>query len=547
MSGPGWALSSWWRDPSPWPDVPPIFTGGLDASNVASTDTNDLIGALVADVRGEAFLAWHRYQIAAQLHARLVGDEPSDHDFLLVDGLADCAARVALGLGIGQAAAERLITEAIALRDRLPQVSQRLRDGRISAALIPTIISRTDLADGQPYAALVDAEIAAELDAHAGGWSAHRLRDMVDRIVFRHDPDAVRERRRRALDARGMRTKNKPDGMAEISATMAAENVRIAAAAVKALANSVCEFDERTRQQRASDAMFALLSGTPFECTCGRTDCTAQIPEPGTVPPVDAKVVVHVVADESTLNGTAQHAGFIAGHGVISDDHARDLAARPDAVISPLVPEGTPTNPDGTVTLPSHLPSDPYRPSAALDRFVRVRDGYSVIPGNPTSSFDADLDHVNEYNHQRPERGGQTEPDNLNAKDRFSHLLKTFGRWVDEQYRDRRGRLRTAFTTPEGLIIDGEPDTLETMFPGLRRIRFAPPDPPPRRSDTDPDPPPPTPSTPEPPTRSTPRVAAKHARRQQERERNRQRREEAGREQQERDQEEQEAEGGEQD
>ncbi|MFI8775165.1 DUF222 domain-containing protein [Gordonia sp. NPDC062954] len=178
MSGPGWSIASWWGDPSPWPELPALFTGGLPAEQVGSRDTNDLLGALISDVRGEAFLAWHRYQIAAELHTRLVGSEDDAHALLLHDGFADCAARIAVSQGISQGAAEKFLHQAVALRDRLPQVAQRLRDGRITAELIVKIISRTELVDGQPYAAAVDAEIAADLDAHTTAWSAHRLRDM---------------------------------------------------------------------------------------------------------------------------------------------------------------------------------------------------------------------------------------------------------------------------------------------------------------------------------------------------------------------------------
>ncbi|MXP21542.1 DUF222 domain-containing protein [Gordonia sp. HNM0687] len=521
MSGPGWSVASWWSDASPWPELPALFTGGLPAEAVGSRETNDLLGALISDVRGEAFVAWHRYQIAAELHTRLVGTETDDHALLLHDGFADCAARIAVSQAISQGAAEKFLHQAVALRDRLPHVSQRLRDGRITAELVTKIISRTELVDGQPYAAAVDAEIAGELDAHTTAWSAHRLRDMIDRIIFRHHPDAVRERRREALDKRGVHSKNTGDGMGEISATMAAENVRIAAEAVRALADAVCDQDDRTRQQRASDAMFALLSGTPFECLCGLDTCTAVIPEASTVPPADAKVVIHVVCDEATLDG-AEHAGFIEGYGVIDDQHVRDLAARRDAVVKPLVPKGTEPDADGGFTLDAHLPSDPYRPSSALETFIRVRDGYSVIPGNDTPAWRADIDHVAEYTITDPASGGQTEPDNLNVKDRFSHIRKTFGAWLDDQYRDRYGRLRTEFITPEGLVIGGDTECMEKLFPGLRRIRFKPPPPPETRTTgtTTPTPPP------APPTRSTPRVAAKHARRQEERERNRQRREE---------------------
>ncbi len=103
--------------------------------------------------------------------------------------------------------------------------------------------------------------------------------DMVDRLVFRHDPDAVRERRREALDKRGVWIDNFADGTGEITGVMAAENVRIAEKAVKALADTVCAHDGRKRNQRNSDAMFALLTGTVFECQCGREDCDAEVPD----------------------------------------------------------------------------------------------------------------------------------------------------------------------------------------------------------------------------------------------------------------------------
>ncbi|MGV9713513.1 DUF222 domain-containing protein, partial [Gordonia sp. NPDC003424] len=329
---------------------------------------------------------------------------------------------------------------------------------------------------------------------------------------------AVREARRRAKNARRFWTKPTADGMAQVAATMSAEDAQIAAAAVTALATSVCGHDPRTTGQRESDASFALLTGNPFECLCGSAECTAAIPEPATTPPSTA-VVIHVVADASTVAGTAEHAGFLAGHGVIADEHVRDLVARPDAVIRPLIPNGTPENPDGSFTLHAHSADNPYRPSTALDTFVRIRDGYSVIPGDATSAFDADLDHVDEFDHIDPAFGGQTTAENINAKGRFGHLLKTFGMWVDDQMPGPDGTTITEFTTPEGLIIPGEPETLENLLPGLWRIRFKSP---PAKEDSEEHGTPP--ATTLPPARRQSRVANKHARRRRERERNRRRR-----------------------
>ncbi len=113
-----------------------------------------------------------------------------------------------------------------------------------------------------------------------------------------------------------------------------------------------------------------------------------------------------------------------------------------------------------------------YRPTTACAEFVRVRDGYCTEPGCPCSAFASDLDHVTEYDRLNPIQGGATSSENLNAKCRFGHLHKTFGDWIDVQYRDNGGHLVTDYRTPERFTILGDAETLEDFFPNLRRIRY---------------------------------------------------------------------------
>ena len=662
--------------------VPLGLLGGVDPAAPEGSDTVAVLEGLTRLRCGEAFVAWARYQSIGVLYDRLVVERAAS-DGLIVDGFSDAAARISGVFAVSRSQAERMIDEAIVLRDDLPQVFGCLREGIVSVEQARLVISRTDLVRGPgtppEVVAAVDEQIATTLRTRRGSWKRPRLRDMVDRIVFRQDPDAVRERRERALDKRGVFTDNCGDGVGEITAVMSAENVRVAVAAVRRLADAVCGGDGRTRQQRASDAMFALLSGSRFECACGSDDCTATIPEPGTVPPADPRFVIHVVCNESALtppadsaqnradstakhaDSTAKHAdstkscadgtgnrfegtaasadgignradstadfadgtadlvdstaasadgtgnrvegtaafadgiagtadgtaetggraadavdgeadsssggvvhgsdddgmsdgdvfgddvsgnaaggrwpglryarkdghrtgqsseavsvGFMDGYGIISAEHVRDIAARPDTVTRRVVPTNTPENADGTYTLPAHG-TDPYRPSTALDEAVRCRDGYCVDPGCAHSAWTADNDHVTEYDHQSPEAGGHTSYENLNTKCRYGHIQKTFGNWVDDQYRDpATGRLVTEYITPEGFVIPGDAETFEDTFPGLRRLRFTPPttgDPPPRRI-----------KPPEANPRHRTRAANKHARRRAERHRNRQRR-----------------------
>ncbi|MGW6036449.1 DUF222 domain-containing protein, partial [Gordonia terrae] len=411
----------------------------------------------------------------------------------------------------------------------------------------------------------LDAEIADTLRRRSGVWDRARLRDMVDRLVFRHDPDAVRQRRKDAMDQRGVWTHELPDGTAELTAVMSAENVRISAKAVRVLADAVCKRDGRKRGHRQSDAMFALLTRTAFECQCADDEpCTADIPDPQSVlDAVRAEIVIHVVTDAATLAG-APGVGFLDEHGIISDEHVRDLAARPDATLTPVTPArtqptyvatndddhrrtaqrpasaedtradddngGATTRSDGepgdttasvAVVYPATHPGNGYRPTASCADFVRVRDGYCTEPGCTRSAFACDLDHVTEYDHTDPARGGATSSENLNAKCRPSHLLKTHGDWVDVQYRDEDGRLVTEYETPEGVTLPGDAETLEDTFPNLRRIRFE------QAAQA-----PPTPhiiASVDNSERTTSRLDAKLARRRQERARNRKAREELDR------------------
>ncbi|MBY6350363.1 DUF222 domain-containing protein [Rhodococcoides corynebacterioides] len=565
------------------------------------------LDALADLAAGAAYLEWRRYRHAAALHTDLVLAE-EDRDERAVDAFAQCAARIATTLSVSQYVAERILDSAVALRDRLPRVFECLRDGVVSPTFIRTIVSRTELIHGRSYQGLVDADIADAL-RKPGSWSTGRVRDLCDQMVYRRDPDAVRERRDDALKGRCFFTEAGLDGMATVGATMSAEQAAIVARVVERLAAQVCRHDSRTKTARASDALFALVKHAPFGCDCARPDCTFAVVDADEVAANAARIVIHVVTDTTTLTGPviatttegaaepAAHArnqdadttatagervsadqvvveertadgvaaesvstkdvaaegvaaeavatdevaaedvpaeaatdedaveaaaveapdvepelvdgvGYIAGLGIVSGAHIRDLAADPAAVIRPLG--------DGTDTpLPATQPADPYRPSAALNTYIRARDQYCTWPGCTTPAWDGDLDHITEYDHHNPERGGQTTATGLGAKCRFHHLLKTFGDFVDDQYPDpdHPGRIIRTFTIPEGRTVLGPAYTGHDTHPGLDMIVFG--DPPGAGKKK------PSTSGESEPTRPAPRTEQKHARRRQERNRNR--------------------------
>ncbi|MBR7195303.1 DUF222 domain-containing protein, partial [Gordonia sp. SCSIO 19800] len=125
-----------------WTDLPGQFVAGVDPAHAAETDMVLLMAGLDATRRGESYLAWHQYQTIAAMTDRLITTSASG---FVMDGHADCAARIARQAGVSRRHAETLIDEAIALRDRLPEVADTLRDGVLSQWQIRLVISRTEL------------------------------------------------------------------------------------------------------------------------------------------------------------------------------------------------------------------------------------------------------------------------------------------------------------------------------------------------------------------------------------------------------------------
>lgn len=498
-----------------WADVSAAMA--VFASDPAGGDAESTLAGVGACVRAESFIAWLRYRRSAELFDTVLAamTDADDDGLDLFDAHTQTATRLAMTMAISQGWAENLLGQGLALRDRLPRVDECLRDGLISPADARLIISRTELlADDET--APVDAGIATAIRTKPGAWSTSRIRNLADRIVFRHDPDAVRRARERSLAGRTTWTNPTANGMATIGASMTAENARIAHDAVTALAATACEHDTRSRDARASDAFYSLLTGQAFTCECGHKDCTADIPAPGQLATDTAgRIVVHVVCDEATATDSADHPGFLAGHGVISADHARDIINRPDSTVRPVAGRAAPAD-SSTPELPLYQPTNPYRPSAALDLFIRIRDGYCTVPGCDRPAFDAEIDHVVEYDHDSPATGGPTHPDYLNAKCKFHHLLKTFSNWVDDQHTDADGHTRTTWATPERIIIDGPAENNADLFGGLVRYRWRTPE---TSAPTAP------PTTPDRPRRVKTRTQRKHERRRAERARNRRSRE----------------------
>jgi Domain of unknown function (DUF222) len=354
------------------------------------------------------------------------------------DTMEAVAAEVAAALRVSRGVAETLLHHARALRERLPKVGAVFAAGDIDYRAFQTMVYRTDLIVDADVLAAVDAQLAA----NAPRWpslSRGRLGAQVDKIVARLDADAVRRRQDRTHN-RHISIGDPLDGHCEIRGNLFSAHARALDECLDGLAATVCAHDPRTGEQRRADAMVALVAKADrLDCGCGRPDCAAA-KRPGA-----SAVVIHVIAEQASLDGTGAPGCQVGADGLITADIVAELAH--SARLRPLIH-------------PADAPPEPgYVPSTALADFVRCRDLTCRWPGCDHPAMRCDLDHTIPY-----AQGGATHAGNLKCYCRMHHLVKTFWGWAEKQLVD--GTL--ILTSPSGQTYVTTPGSA-LLFPSLCR------------------------------------------------------------------------------
>lgn len=305
-----------------------------------------------------------------------------------VDTRAAVGAEVAAALRVSLAMAGGFLRDALAMRERLPRVGALLAAGDIDYRMFQALVFRTDLITDREVLAAVDAQLAANV-ARWPSMTRGRLAAQVDKIVARADVDAVRRRKERQVD-REVWIADVGDGLAEFQGCLFSLDAHALDRRLDALAATVCAHDPRSREQRRADALGALAAGADrLACRCERPDCAA-----GTRPAA-GPVVIHVVAEQATLDGTGTTPGSEVGaDGLITPELVQELAV--SAKLVELVNPG------------DAPPEDGYVPSKALADFVRCRDLTCRAPGCDHPAIDCDIDHTIPY-----AKGGRTHASNL--------------------------------------------------------------------------------------------------------------------------------------
>ncbi|OZM70960.1 HNH endonuclease [Amycolatopsis antarctica] len=328
-------------------------------------------------------------------------------------------AELALLLSTTEHQAQRQVAMASALTTRLPRTLSAMEAGVIDAYKASKIVDATNpLSDCQAHE--VDSMMAGRL----AGKNPTGIRRAVVRLVALIDPDghAARAAKRRA--ERNVQLVHQDDGIATLAADLPVEVASAIYSRVDRIARTLRGKDEaRTLEQLRADVLAELCLGL-------------RDAEPR------AEVFVHVAA--TTLAGVDDDPAELAGHGPVPAWLARHLAAHPDSVLRKVVTD--PVN--GTVR---DVGRTRYRPPAALDELVRVRDRECRAPGCHRPAHQADLDHVEEWS-----AGGATAARNLTALCRKHHRLKDQPGWRYDA--DAVGTLTV--TTPTGIRCITRPEPL---------------------------------------------------------------------------------------
>jgi hypothetical protein len=401
-------------------------------------DDAGVVGAIAAASRQQNTMCAGELAAIGELYARRAPEREVDRFNWAVDGYDNVVAEVSAALGISRGRARGRLRYAIALRERLPRVAEVFAHGDIDFRLMAAVVYRTELVEDPVLVAKLDAAVAK----HASKWmrlSEPKLFERIDLWIARYDPAGRRVPGQRNED-RYVEIGPVDSGLAGIWAQLHATDGAALDRRLDALADTVCPDDPRSKKQRRADALGALAAGLDaMRCECGSLDCPAAQRRPGT------EVVIHLLAEQATLDGDSKTPGYLPGFGPVPSTVVRGMASI--AKVKPLV-------------RPSADPELRYHPSTALAEFVRLRDLTCRFPGCDQPAEVCDVDHT------VPWPFGPTHPSNLKLLCRFHHLLKTFytgsGGWADRQLSDGA----VVWTAPSGQTYTTIPDG-SIFFPVL--------------------------------------------------------------------------------
>ena len=380
-----------------------------------------MVAAIEHWARLEAAAGARRLAAIAELVSRRC-DKPDERAHWSCDFWDLAAAEVAAALGVGHTTASGQMQLGLTLRHRLPKVAALFMDGNVSYRVVSAIAWQTDLVIDDEAAALIDTALAQRA-TRWGRLSDYKLAQAIDVWVDLYDPGALRRTRARAR-SRDLTVGDRDDksDTTSVWGRLYATDAAVLDRRLMEMANEVCDDDPRTTAQRRADALGALAAGADrLACSCTNPHCPA-----GGNDRRASRVLIHVITEAAALhtqpdplmNGPDREpqppphppdtppAGLILSGGIV-----------PAPLLGELIGCGATVR---TIRPPADTAEPGYRPSRALQDFIRVRDLTCRFPGCQQPAEFCDIDHTIAH------PTGPTHPSNLKCLCRKHHLLKTF-------------------------------------------------------------------------------------------------------------------------
>jgi hypothetical protein len=331
-------------------------------------------------------------------------------------------------LGISTISAMHLISVAVELKHRLPQV-WALLEALDVAAWKPKMVARITSALSVEAAAYVDAELAPIL-ATRGGPTIERV---VREAIARFHPEKVTEAEQVGKAAWDVRIQH--PGVGEWAGTTwldaCGDSVDLTkfgdlVADIARRLGEAGDLDSlEQRRAKAFGVVADVHAGADLDELIAVLVTPAAGQEPVRRPRIrarDLQLYIHLAAED--LEGGI---ATVEGLGAVTVARIEDWLARHTAAggrvrVTPVV---DPARDDAV---------DRHDPPAWMAEQVRLTDPLCVFPYCQTSARDCDLDHVVPYDDTGPP--GQTNPQNLAPLCRRHHRAKTAKRWRYERNPD---------------------------------------------------------------------------------------------------------------
>jgi hypothetical protein len=474
-----------------------LFALEIDTDTRCAAGLSDaqLIDAMVGFERLAAWAEARQARILAEFARRRPGD---DHTLVATDKPCTMSKfapdEVGLALKLARMTAKARLGRSVQLEQVLPETLQLWQQGRLDERRVAAICDATHYLSVETARAVQQRVLDRAPDQTVG-----QLKAALKRAVIAVDPEGAAQRYKAAHRDRRVAVGEEQDGMASLWALMSAPDAQASFQWLTRLALGCGKEDPRSMDARRSDLAAGLLSGRltnaapdtgtdtddtspadddtgdddtgdddtaddntaddesadderagtsdsgpsdPGGCGspgsgspgCGSPPGTGSPPRP--VNP--GKPLVQVLMPFSTLLGADDQPCELVGHGPITADQAREIAA--DATLRRLVYDPL----SGTVL---DYGRTTYRPPAGLADFVRARDVHCRGPICRRRALDSHLDHIEPY----PK--GPTNDKNIQGCSGHEHRMKHAPGWAVRVLPD--GRIQ--WITPTGHRYHSEP------------------------------------------------------------------------------------------